>query len=70
MAKQNPTDTPVATTQEPRLTLSEFCTRLSEKVSRPELLGGFEFVERRAGRIKDAESAYQARFDAFVKTPV
>ena len=70
MAKQNPTDTTVANTQEPRLTLSEFCTRLSEKVSRPELLGGFEFVERRAGRIKDVESAYQARFDAFVKTPV
>ena len=70
MAKQNPTDTPVANTQEPRLTLAEFCTRLSEKVSRPELLGGFEFVERRAGRVKDVESAYRARFDAFVKTPV
>ena len=70
MAKQNPTDEAVEITQEPRLTLSEFCTRLSETVSRPELLGGFEFVERRAGRIKDTEASYRARFDTFVTTPV
>lgn len=54
----------------PKLTLTEFCTRLSEKVKRPELLGGFEFIERRAGRIRDTADAFQARFDTFVNTPV
>jgi len=53
-----------------QVTLTEFCTRLSEKVRRPELISAFEFVERRAGRVKDAPDAYQARFDAFLKTPV
>lgn len=70
MAKQTTTGLSVENEQEPKLTLAEFCTRLSESVNRPELLGSFEFVERRAGRLKDTGSAYRARFDAFVKTPV
>lgn len=70
MAKNTTTDSPVETEQEPRLTLKEFCTRLSETVNRPELIGAFEFVETRAGRLKDVGSAYRARFDAFVSTPV
>lgn len=57
-------------TQESKIPLDEFCRRLSETVNRPELIGGFEFTERRASRLKDTESAYRARFDAFVKTPI
>lgn len=71
MAKnETPAAPAVAAQDAPRLTLSEFCTRLSESVSRPELIGGFEFLERRANRLKDTAAAYQGRFDAFLTTPV
>jgi len=52
------------------VTLEEFCVRLSSKDRRVELLSAFHFDETRAGRFKDAESAYQARFEAFVNKPV
>ena len=71
MAKTETPEAPAVVAQDSaRITLSEFCTRLSESVSRPELIGGFEFLERRAGRLKDTADAYQGRFDAFVTTPV
>ncbi|QNJ57323.1 hypothetical protein Dolphis_16 [Pseudomonas phage Dolphis] len=52
------------------LTLTEFCRRLSERVRRVELIGAFEFVEKRAGHHRDTEAAYQGRFDAFINKPV
>ena len=52
------------------LSLVEFCTRLSATVRRPELISGFEFTERRAGRVKDTAEAFPARFEKFGKTPV
>jgi hypothetical protein len=57
---------------DPALTLSltEFCTRLSETVKRPELIGAFEFRERNAKRNKATEAEFRARFDAFINTPV
>jgi hypothetical protein len=66
-------DTPAA--KEPavvvdELTLSEFCSRLSESVRRPELIAGFEYSERQAGKLKDRAEAFQARFDNFIKSPV
>ncbi len=69
MAKTTP-EQATTTTQEQKLSLDEFCRRLSESVNRPELIGGFEFVERRAGRVKDTDAAYRQRFDLFVQTPV
>lgn len=69
MAKTTPEQAPTPP-QESKLPLDEFCRRLSETVNRPELIGGFEFVERRAGRLKDTQAAYRDRFDAFVQTPV
>lgn len=51
------------------LTLEEFCTRLSQSDRRVELIGGFHAMERAAGNTKDVESAYQARFEAFVNQP-
>lgn len=51
------------------LSLDEFCTRLSQSDRRVELIGGFHSVEVRAGRTKDVESAFKARFDEFVNAP-
>ena len=53
-----------------KLSLVDFCARLSETVKRPELIGAFEFVERTAGRTADTEEAFRARFSAFTKKPV
>lgn len=54
----------------PELTLDEFCTRLSMKDKRVELIGAFHFTEKAAGKIKDAESAFEERFAAFATKPV
>lgn len=51
------------------VTLAEFCARLSESVRRPELIGAFEYVERSAGRLRDAPADYQARFESFCNAP-
>lgn len=51
------------------LSLSEFCTRLSSSDRRVELIGGFERAERIAGRVKATESAYAARYAAFLSQP-
>ena len=48
-----------------KLTLQEFCARLSKTCNRTELIGAFEYTERRAGRIKDEEAAFNERFQAF-----
>lgn len=53
-----------------KLTLHEFCARLSKTVKRPELLGAFEHTERVAARLSDTDQAYRARFDAFINKPV
>jgi hypothetical protein len=71
MGKNTPQeDLQAAGAQESKLSLDEFCRRISETVKRPELIGGFEFLQRRAGHLKDTEAAFRARFDAFVKTPI
>lgn len=60
-------DAPSETSQQ--LTLTEFCIRLSQHDKRVVLIGGFEATERKAGRIKDSEAAYQARFAEFTNKP-
>lgn len=52
------------------ITLEEFCRRLSITDRRPELIGGFHFAEKAAGRVKDAESNFADRFQAFANKPV
>lgn len=70
MAKADAKDAiDVASDAEP-VTLDEFCMRLSKSDKRVELIGAFHFVENKAGRLKDAEHKYQARFEAFVNKPV
>lgn len=61
---------PAATATPILVTLNEFCTRLSNTDRRVELIGGFHFTETRAGRNKDTESNYQARYTAFLTKPV
>ena len=51
------------------LSLQEFCTRLSVKDSRVELISGFEMNERLAGRLKDTDSAYNGRYQEFINQP-
>ena len=52
------------------LSLTEFCTRLSETVKRPELIGAFHSNETRAKRVKATEAEFKKRYDEFVNTPV
>lgn len=49
------------------VTIVEFCTALSMRDSRVELVGAFATIESRKGRLKDSEAAYQSRFEAFTK---
>lgn len=58
--------------QEPvvEITLTEFCTRLSETVRRPELIGAFEHASKAAGRLKATSEAFQAAFTKFRNKPV
>ncbi len=51
------------------LTIDEFCLRLSTEIVAPELIGGFNHVEKAAGRVKDSEAAYRARYELFRNTP-
>jgi hypothetical protein len=53
----------------PRVGLHEFCIRLSGKDKRVEMISAFESVERRAGRLQDAEVAYADRYTKFIKQP-
>jgi hypothetical protein len=51
------------------ITLEQFAIELSLRDKRVGLVNGFVFVEKRARHFKDVESAYQARYIAFVTTP-
>lgn len=63
---KNPAPAPAKAEAGPvKLTLQEFCMRLSKTCNRTELIGAFEYTERRAGRIKDEEAAFNERFQVF-----
>jgi hypothetical protein len=51
------------------ITIEEFCIRLSKGAAQPELIGAFHNVEVRAGRLRDKQSAYAARWTAFPTQP-
>ena len=60
-----------APVQKPTLvSLNEFCSRLSETVARPELIGAFAFSERATSISRDTVAAFQARYTAFINKPV
>lgn len=73
MAKITPNDAPEgapAEVQAVKLSLTDFCTRLSETVRRPELIGAFESVQRRAGTENQTEAEFRRRYDEFVNKPI
>lgn len=51
------------------LTLDEFCTRLSLRDKRVEMIGGFYHVEKQSSRLKDTEAAFAERYAAFQNQP-
>lgn len=67
MSKSAPVES--VETAAPTLSLTEFCTRLSETVKRPELIGAFEHVERRAGRNSATDAEFRARYNEFINAP-
>lgn len=75
MAKPNvPEETAVADgapdASSEMLSVNDFCTRLSETVRRPELIGAFAHVQQKQGIVSDTPEAFRARFDAFINQPV
>jgi hypothetical protein len=52
------------------ITISEFCSRLSESLRKPELIGAFHSTEVAAGTVRATAQAFQAHFDEFVNKPV
>lgn len=68
-SKTKKSETEKVQQKEVPLSLHDFCIRLSTKERRVELIAGFEADERKANRLKDTESAYAARFQAFIKRP-
>jgi hypothetical protein len=62
-------DAPVKQEDNFRLSLDEFCTRLSaEKVS-PEMIGGFHHWQLAEKQTTGSDADYKAAFDAFVNQP-
>lgn len=71
MAKNSASEaTPQTADAAPKLSITDFCTRLSETLSRPELIGAFAAAEQRAGHVIDTSDRFQDRFDAFIHQPV
>jgi hypothetical protein len=63
-------DTQTSVVDAPTITLTEFCTRLSETVRRPELISAFHHRARSAGALRETLEAFQARYQEFLNTPV
>lgn len=70
MATTNKTEGAQDQVSVPELSINDFCARLSETITKPELIGAFAHVERVAGRVKDTELAFRNRYDLFVNQPV
>lgn len=75
MAKDAKSDNDIVVTDaatvetEGDISLDEFCLRLSNSDKRVELIAAFNHVEGKDNRIKDTETAYRSRFDAFINAP-
>lgn len=63
------TSAPVTAPAEFPLSLDEFCTRASLGDPQVEILGAFNYVEKKAGRTRDTETAFKARLEAFRNQP-
>lgn len=71
MAKDEKTvEVPEKMTEVVKITLNEYCMRLSEKVARPELIGAFAFSSNQAGKVSGTTAEFDAFYNAFVTKPV
>lgn len=61
---------PAVSSPDVSLSLTEFCTRLSETVRRPELIGAFEHIQKAAGGSRATEAEFRSRFTAFINKPI
>lgn len=70
MAKNTETETVTAAQEQaPTLTIREFCSQLSEKDTRVELISAFCSVESSAGRLVDTYDGFTARYESFINQP-
>lgn len=69
MAKANTTELVDVEVPVVAISLTEFCTRLSASVKRPELIGAFHSVEKAAGRVSATDAEFRQRYDAFCNAP-
>jgi hypothetical protein len=69
MAKEKTVTETVQEKPADAVTLDEFCARLSGTDKRVEMIGAFNHVEKKAGRVKDTEESFRSRFDAFINQP-
>ena len=70
MSEDTQNDVPMSVAADPvQVTLDEFGIGLSQRDDRHELVNAFIYMERRAGKHKDTEAAYQARYVAFLDQP-
>lgn len=63
-----PPEAPAAAAATP-MSLNEFCTELSGRDRRVELIAAFAHIERAAGRHHDTRAAYAGRFAAVGSRP-
>lgn len=52
-----------------RISLNEYCTRLSETVKRPELIGAFHATEKAAGHLAGLPAEFEQRYNDFITKP-
>lgn len=60
---------PVVTEPSIKLSVDDFCVRLSETDRRVELVSAFCSVERQAGRVSDTADNYASRYQVFLNKP-
>lgn len=70
MSKKEAIEATEATPKPAEITLVEFCSRLSETVRRPELIGAFEHASKAAGKFKASAEDFAADFEKFRNKPV
>lgn len=69
-ASPEPVETVQAAPEAVRLSLDDFCIRLSETVRRPTLIGGFNADQKAGGFLAGTEAEFRARYEEFVNKPV
>ena len=52
-----------------KLSIDDFCVRLSETDKRVEMISAFNSDERQAGRVSDTADNYASRYQVFLNKP-